>query len=87
MGGLSVWFVCVWFEMLFVCVVCVCGWCVVCVCIDFKLFLWMINLCGKHSQAESVAGAAHLPNDYAGVLKATQMRKKISCGSKEEKLA
>ena len=48
-------------------------WCgvvsVVCVVQRFRLFLWMIDLCGKHSQAESVAGAAHLPNDYAGVLR------------------
>ena len=42
---------------------------VVCVCIDFELFLCMIDLCGKHSQAECVAGAAHLPIDYAGVLR------------------
>ena len=47
-------------------VVCVCMW-VSCVCGDFELCLWLIVLCGKHSQVESVAGAAHLPNDYAGV--------------------
>ena len=50
------------------------GWvgvvCVVCVvCGDFELWLWLIVFTGKHSQVESVAGAAHLPNDYAGVLK------------------
>ena len=26
-------------------------------------------LCGKHDQMENMAGAAHLPNDYAGVLR------------------
>ena len=36
---------------------------------DFKLFQWMIDLCGKHSQAGSLAGAAHLSNDNAGVLR------------------
>ena len=31
-------------------------WCGVCgVCVDFDLFLWTIDMCGKHSQAESVA--------------------------------
>ena len=33
---------------------------------DFELCLRLIVLCGKHSQAESVAGAERLPNDYAG---------------------
>ena len=37
------------------------GWVVWCVCV------WLIVLCGTLSQAESVAGAAHLPNDYTGV--------------------
>ena len=36
---------------------------------DLKLFLWMIDLCGKHSQVVSLAGAAHLLNDNAGVLR------------------
>ena len=45
------------------------GWCVGCVCGDFELCLWLIVFCGKHSRVESVAGAAHLPNDYAGVLR------------------
>ena len=59
----------------FVCVVCVCMWSevcglwLVCGCGDFELWLWLIVLSGKHSQVESVAGAAHLPNDYAGVLR------------------
>ena len=33
-----------------------------------KLFLWMIDLCGNDSQVGSLAGAAHLLNDNAGVL-------------------
>ena len=36
-------------------------------CIDFELFPCVIDLCGKHSQAECAAEAAHLPIDYAGV--------------------
>ena len=67
------------------------GWCVwvcvcVCVSVDFEMCLWLIVLCGKHSQAESEAGAAHLPPDYAGVPNVTQMRTKISCEPKGEKL-
>ena len=46
----------------------VCVW-VCCVCGDFKLCLWLFVLCGKHSQVESEAGPAHLPNDFAGVLR------------------
>ena len=38
--------------------------------------------CGTHSQMESVAGAAHLPNDYPGAL-----RCESSFGPKEEMLA
>ena len=53
-----------------------------CVSVDFELCLWLIVLCGKHSQAESVAGAAHLPIDYAGVLNVTRMRTRISSGPK-----
>ena len=62
----------------------VCVWVCVCVSVDFELCLWLILLCGKHSQVESVAD---LPNDSAGVLKVTRMRTKISCGPKGEKLA
>ena len=40
-------------------------WSVYC---DLQLFLWSIDLCGKHSQVWSLAGAAHLLNDNAGVL-------------------
>ena len=36
---------------------------------DFKLFPWMTDLCGKHSQVVSLAGAAHLLNDNEGVLR------------------
>ena len=39
---------------------------------DLKLFLWMIDLCAKHSQVESLAGAAHLLNDNAGVQRWAQ---------------
>ena len=38
-----------------------------CVFGDVELCLWLVVLCGKHSQVESVAGAAQLPNDYASV--------------------
>ena len=54
--------------------------------VDFELCLWLIVLCGKHSQAESAAGAAHLSIDYAGVLKVTQMRTKISVDQKGKSL-
>ena len=36
--------------------------------VDFELCLWMIVLCGN-CHVESVAGAAHLPTDNAGVLR------------------
>jgi hypothetical protein len=29
----------------------------------------MVDLCGRHSQVGSLAGAAHLLNDNAGVLR------------------
>ena len=45
------------------------GWVVSVVSVDFELYLRMSDLCGKHSQVESVAGAAHLPNDYAGIVR------------------
>ena len=48
------------------------GWLVggcACVSVDFELCPWLIVMCGRHSQAESVAGAAHLPLDYAGDLR------------------
>ena len=35
----------------------------------FKLFLWMIELCGKHCHVGSLAGAAHLSSDNADVLR------------------
>ena len=44
-------------------------------------------LLSRTVKVESVAGAAHLPNDHAGVLKVTRMRTKISFGPKGEKLA
>ena len=56
---------------------CGCG-CGVCVC-----GVW---LSGTVCQVESVAGAAHLANEYAGVLKVRCMRTKISFGPKGEKL-
>ena len=34
-----------------------------------KLLLGVIDLCGKHSQAVSVAGEANLLNFHAGVLR------------------
>ena len=70
--------VCVWFESGGLWLVCgwgggwKVGWLVggcACVSVDFELCPWLIVLCGKHSQAESVAGAAHLPIDYAGDLR------------------
>ena len=32
----------------------------------------MSDLCGRHSQVGSLAGAAHLSNDNAGVLRQAQ---------------
>ena len=73
-GGLLLWWWW-WVGGWFFCVVCVCvfvvvvwmevvGMVVSCVvCGDFELCLCLIVLCGKHSQVESVAGAAHLPNE------------------------
>ena len=60
-GGLSVWFVCVCGLRFVVCGWCVgglcggggwwlCLWLVCVVCVDFELYLRMIDLCGKHSQ-------------------------------------
>ena len=34
-----------------------------------RLFLLIIDLCGRHCQVGSLAGAAHLLNDNAGVLR------------------
>ena len=34
------------------------------------------DLCGRHSQVGSLAGAAHLLNDNAGVLRAAHRRQK-----------
>ena len=36
----------------------------------------MADLCGKHSQVGSLAGAAHLLNDNAGVLRWAQWERK-----------
>ena len=37
--------------------------------LDSRLFLLMADLCGRHCQVGSLAGAAHLLNDNAGVLR------------------
>ena len=37
--------------------------------LDLKLSPLMADLCGRHSQVGSLAGAAHLLNDNAGVLR------------------
>ena len=34
-----------------------------------KIVLWAVDLCERHSQVGSLAGAAHLLNDNAGVLR------------------
>ena len=34
-----------------------------------KVAFWAADLCGRHSQVGSLAGAAHLLNDNAGVLR------------------
>ena len=36
----------------------------------------MVDLCGRHSQVGSLAGAAHLLNDNAGVLRQAQWGQK-----------
>ena len=36
----------------------------------------------RHSQVGSLAGAAHLLNDNAGVLRVSSMRTEISCRTK-----
>ena len=35
----------------------------------FKVIFLIADLCGRHSQVGSLAGAAHLLNDNAGVLR------------------
>ena len=48
----------------------------------------MIDLCGKkHSQVGSLAGAAHLLNDNAGVLRWAQLEQTSHVDQKEKKLA
>ena len=37
--------------------------------LDLRLSSLMVDLCGRHSQVGSLAGAAHLLNDNAGVLR------------------
>ena len=57
---------------------------------DLALSPLAADLCGRHSQLGSLAGAAHLLNDNASVLwcpKVSSMRTEISCGPKGEKLA
>ena len=34
-----------------------------------RLLLFAVDQCGRHSQVGSLAGAAHLLNDNAGVLR------------------
>ena len=38
-------------------------------CFRFKVAFMLADLCGRHSQVGSLAGAAHLLNDNAGVLR------------------
>ena len=51
-----------------------------------KLFLWAIELCGKHSQVRSLAGAAHLLNDKVGVLMSAQQEQKSHVDQKGRSL-
>ena len=37
-----------------------------------RLPFWAVDLCGRHSQVGSLAGAAHLLKDNAGVLRQAQ---------------
>ena len=37
--------------------------------LDLRLSSLAVDLCGRHSQVGSLAGAAHLLNDNAGVLR------------------
>ena len=37
--------------------------------LDSKLALLLVDLCGRHCLVGSLAGAAHLLNDNAGVLR------------------
>ena len=46
----------------------------------------MIDLCGKHSQVESLAGAAHLLIDDAGVLRWAQQEQKSHVDHKGKSL-
>ena len=44
--------------------------------LDLKLSPLMADLCGRHSQVGSLAGAAHLLKDNAGVLRGTHREQK-----------
>ena len=44
----------------------------------------MIDLCGKHSQVVSLAGAAHLLNDDAGVQRWAQQEQKSHVDQQEK---
>ena len=89
-GAGSVWFVCVCGLRFVVCGVvvvgggCACGWCVVCV--DFELYLGMIDLCGKHSQVEILAGAAQSLNDDRGVRRCAECVEKSPVDQKGKRL-
>ena len=47
-----------------------------------KVALRAADLGGRHSQVGSLAGAAHLLKDNAGVLRVSSMRTEISCRTK-----
>ena len=47
-----------------------------CGCVDCKLFVSVIDLCGEQCQVESLAGAAHLPVDNGCVLRFAEKEQK-----------
>ena len=62
---------------------CACAWCV---CVDFELYLRMIDLCGKHSHVGILAGAAHALNDDARVSRCAECVEKSLVDQKEKSL-
>ena len=54
--------------------------------LDLRSSLLVAYLSGRHSQVGSLAGAAHLLNDNAGVLRCTQEEQKSSVDYKGKSL-
>ena len=52
----------------------------------FKVNFLITDLCGRHSQVGSLAGAAHLLNDNAGVLRWAQWEQKSHVEQKGKSL-